>query len=74
MQYKFKNEEVLEVSEKLLIAVTNPLVCYLIVEVSYAGLLLITKLIFIDIEFEVSREVSYTYDDSAKLEKEIRPS
>ncbi len=40
IENKFKNGVVLEVPEKFVIAVTNLLVCYLIVEVSYAKLLL----------------------------------
>lgn len=60
--------------KKLLITATNLLVYYLIIEVSYIELLVITKLMFIDIEFEIFREVSYTYDSSAKLEREIRLS
>lgn len=34
MEYEFKNGVVLEVPEKLVIAITNPLVYYLIVKVS----------------------------------------
>lgn len=44
---------VLEVLKKLVIAAINPLVCYLIIKMSYAKLLLITKLIFIKIKFKV---------------------
>lgn len=65
IEYKFENKIVLKISEKLLIAMTNPLVCYLIVQISYTRLLIITKLIFISIEFEVPRKASYTYDDLA---------
>lgn len=64
----------LEISKKLVIAAINLLVCYLIVEVSYAGPLLITKLMFIGIEFEIPKETSCTYDNSAKPGKEARPS
>lgn len=53
MKYMFKNRIVLEISKKLIIAATNPLVGYLIVKVSYARSLLIIKLIFIGIEFDV---------------------
>ena len=74
MKYEFKNRVVLEVPEKLFIAATNPLVCYLIVEVSYARALLITKLIFIGIEFDVPREASCTYNDPAKPRRETRLS
>ncbi len=74
MKYKFKNRVVLEVLEKLVIAATNPLVYYLIVKVSYVRLLLITKLIFIGIEFEVLREASYIYDSLVKPGRETRLS
>lgn len=74
MEYKFKNEVVLEVLKKLVITAINSLVYYLIVKVSYARLLLITKLIFIGIEFESPGEASYTYDGPAKLGKKTRPS
>lgn len=53
-------------------AITNLLVYYLIVKVSYARLLLIIKLIFINIEFEVSEEISCTYNSSIKFQREIR--
>ncbi len=74
MKYEFKNGVILKVSEKLVIAATNPLMCYLIIQVNYAKLLLITKLMFIGIEFEFPREASYTYDGPAKPRREIRPS
>lgn len=62
MQYKFENRKVLELREKFVIAVINPLVYYLIIEVSYIKLLLITKLIFINIKLIVPRKISYTYN------------
>ncbi len=74
IEYKFENGAVLEVPEKLVIAATNQLLCYLIVEVSYAKPLLITKLMFIGIEFEVSGEASCSYDGPAKPGRETRPS
>lgn len=74
IEYEFKNRAVLEVPEQLIITTTNLLVYYLIIEVSYTRLLLITKLTFICIEFEVSGEISYIYDDLAKPGKEIKPS
>lgn len=73
MHYEFENKTVLKLPKKLIIAPTNQLVCYLIVKVSYARSLLITKLIFIDIGFKVSREASYTYNGSAKPKEETRP-
>lgn len=72
--YKFENEAVLELSEKLVIAATNLLLCYLIIKISYRRLLLITKLIFIGIKFEVLGKESYTYDNPAKPRREIKPS
>ncbi len=74
IEYEFKNGAVLEVPEKLLITATNPLICYFIVKVSYARPLLITKLMFIGIEFEVPREASCTYDGPTKPGRETRPS
>lgn len=65
IKYKFENKAMLKISEKLLIAMTNPLVCYLIVQISYIRPLIITKLIFISIEFEVPRKASYIYDGLA---------
>ncbi len=74
MEYEFKNGAVLKVPKKLVIAATNPLMCYLIVEVRYARPLLITKLMFISIEFEFSGETRCFYDGPAKLGRETRPS
>lgn len=74
IQYKFENGTVLKVSKKLIIVAINPLVYYLIIIVSFIGLLLITKLMFISIEFKITRDRNYTYNDLIKLEKEIRPS
>lgn len=74
IKYKFENGAVLRLSKKLVIAATNPLVCYLIVKVSYVGLLLITNLILIGIEFEFFGEASCTYDGPIKLGRETRPS
>lgn len=73
MQYKIENRTVLGVPKTLVIAAINPLVYYLIVKVSYAGLLLITKLIFIGIKFEVFGVTSCIYNGLAKLEKKIKP-
>lgn len=66
MEYKFENGVVLEMLEKLVIEATNPLIYYLIVEVSYEKSLLITKRMFISIEFEVPGEASCTYNGLAK--------
>lgn len=54
--------------------VTNPLLYYSIVEVDYAGPLLINKPMFIDIEIKVAREASCTYDSSAKLRRKTKPN
>lgn len=72
MQYEFKNGVVLELPEKLMITAINSLVCYLIVKISYADPLLITKLIVLGIEFKFPRETSFTNDGTAKPRKKIR--
>lgn len=74
IKYGFKNRAMLEMPKKFGIIVTNSLVCYLIVKVSYAKLLLITKQMFISIKFEVLEEVCYTYGNLAKFRREIRSS
>lgn len=57
-----------------MIATTNPLVCYLIIKISYVNLLLITKLIVLGIEFNVFEETSFASDGIAKFGRETRPS
>ena len=74
MKYELKNGAVLEVAKKFVIVVTNLLLCYLIVKVSYAKALFITKLMFISIRFEVFKKTSCTYDGLAKSRRERRPS
>lgn len=74
MKYEFINRAILVVTENLIIVTTNPLIYYLVVEESYIRLLLMTKLIFISIEFEILEKASCTYDGLAKLERETRPS
>ena len=66
----FEIGTILKVPDKLVIVATNPLICYLIVKISYKRQLLITKLIFIGMEFEVFKEISCTYNGSAKPGKE----
>lgn len=73
MQYKFKNGAVMEVPEKLVIAATNPLVCYLIVEVDYADPFLVSKLIVLGIKFEVPGETGFTNDSPAKPGRQTKP-
>lgn len=68
-----ENGAILKVPEKLLIVITNPLVCYLIIRVNCIRLLLINKLIFIDIIFKISKETSCTYNGPIKPRKKIRP-
>lgn len=70
IEYEFKNRVVFEMPEKLVIVVTNPLVCYLIVKMIYARLLLIIMLMFISIKFEVPGEAIYTYDGPTKPGRE----
>lgn len=72
MLYKFNNRAVLEIPKNFIITITNPLVYYLIIKMNYIALLLITKLMFISIEFEIFRETSCTYDGSAKPGKETK--
>lgn len=60
--------------EKLIIIAINLLICYLIIKINYAKLLLITKLIFIDIKFEVSKETNCIYDGFVKPGKKTNPS
>lgn len=73
MQYEFENGAVMEVPEKLVITATNPLVCYLIVEVDYADPFLVSKLIVLSIKFEVPGETSFANDSPAKPERQTRP-
>lgn len=73
MQYEFENGAVLEVPEKLVIVASNPLICYLIIEVSYADPLLITKRIVLGIELKVSDKTSFISDSTAKLARKTRP-
>ena len=46
MQYKFENKAMGKVPEKLVIAATNPLVCYLIVKVDHANPFLVSNQLF----------------------------
>lgn len=74
MQNEFKNETVLKMSEKFVIIAINPLVCYLIVEVSYTNSLLITKLIILGIELKISKETGFAIDSIAKPIRKIKPN
>lgn len=65
IQYKFQIRVMLRVSKKLIIIATNPLICYLIIEMHYRKLLLITKLMVISIEFKFLRKTSFVYDGVA---------
>lgn len=60
--------------EKLVIAAINLLVYYLIVKMSYIKQLLIIKLIFINIKFNISKKVSCTYNSVAKPRKKTKSS
>lgn len=46
----------LELLKKLVILAKNPLIYYLIIKISYIILLLIIKLIFISIKFEILKK------------------
>lgn len=74
MEYEIENGVISEVSKKLVIIATNPLVCYLIVKVSYTNLLLITKLIVLDIESKVFGEANFANNSTAKSTIKIRPN
>lgn len=62
MQYKFTNKALTEVTKKLIIAATNLLVCSLIAKVDYADFFLVSKLIILDIKFEVFRKTNFAND------------
>lgn len=67
MQDESKNGALTEVTNKLIIAATTLLVCYLIVEVDYADSFLVSKLIILGIKFEIPRETNFANDSQAKL-------
>lgn len=73
MQSEFENGVVSEVPEKLVIAATNPLVCYLIVEVGNTEPLLITKLIVLGIECEIPGNTGIINDGATKLGEKRGP-
>lgn len=52
--------------------IINLLVYYLIIKVSYVRPLLIIKLIFISIKFQVPKKANYIYNSLAKPKKEIK--
>lgn len=58
--------------EKVVITIINLLLYYSIINISYIKLLLIPKLMFIDIEFKLLKEVNYTYDNLVKFEKKTK--
>lgn len=66
MQYEFENRVVTKVLEKLIIAATNPLICYLIIEIDYVNPFLISKLIVLSIKFKVFGETSFANNSLAK--------
>lgn len=63
-----------KVSEKLVIAITNPLIYYLIIEVDYVNLFLVNKLIILGIEFEVLEETCFTNVSLVKPRRLTRSS
>lgn len=69
MQYKFENKAVLNLPKKLIIVVTNLFIYFLIIEVSYIYLLLITILIFIGIKFKIPKKTSQIYNGLVKPKK-----
>ena len=74
MQYKFKNKVVIEVLQKFIIVITNLLICNLIIKVSYIRSLLNIKLILIGLKLEILKNISYTYYNSIKPKRKIRPN
>lgn len=73
IQNKFNNRVVLKMLKKLVIAMTNTLICYMIVEVCYTNLCLISKLIILGIKFKISsRKTSFANYNIVKLKREIR--
>lgn len=56
----------MEVLEKLVIAATNLLVCYLIVKIDYTNSFLVSKLIILGIKFEVFKESGFVNDSLVK--------
>lgn len=69
MQYQFKNSLRLKVLKKLIIALTNPVIYYYIIEISYANFWLITKLIILRFKYKVFRKTNYTNNSIAKPKK-----
>ena len=61
------------VPEKFVIAVTNLLVHYLIVEVDYTNPFLVSKFIILGIKFEVSGKTGLANDSLAKPGKQTKP-
>lgn len=57
----------LKLPEKLVITATNLLMYYMIVEISYTGSLLITKLIVLGVEFKIPGKTSFASDGIVKL-------
>lgn len=66
IQYEFKNEIVMEMPEKFVIAMTNPLICYLIAKIDYTILFMVSKLIILGIKFEVLGETNFANNSPAK--------
>lgn len=63
---------VTEVPKKLVIAMTNPLVCYLNVKVDYTNPFLVSKLIVLGIKFKVFRETSFVNNSLAKPRRQTK--
>lgn len=64
----------LEKSEKFRIAIIYLVVNYQTFKLSYTKLLLITKLMFMNIKFQTSRNPNCNYDSLAKLKRKSRSS
>lgn len=72
MQYKFKNRTMTKLPEKLVIVLINLLVSYQMMKIDYAEFFLISKLIILNIKFEVSRVTSFANNRPAKFGRKTR--
>lgn len=72
MQFEFKNRVVLKASEKLIIAIINFFIYYLIIEINNTNLLLITKLIILDIKYEIFKNTNIINNNVIKFERKTR--
>lgn len=74
MQYKVENRAISKMTKKLVNNITNPLIYYLIMKISYANFWLITKLIILGIKFKVPKKISCGNNGKAKRQKKTEPN